>query len=269
MTDARDVNQASAQRIEMTRSSAMTPAIRTIQVRGMSCPECNTPLNSPLTGWAAIDAIPVLCDACATKHREETKQGDRARAIRVRVARLKQLGDLSEATASASFGESDAAIEGTNPEAWAAGRVWTPDAGNLYLWGRPGTGKSYLGRCLLHQMIQSGHDVAEVTARRVEKVAARFDEGAGTWLRWTQARLLLLDDIDKPKWNSGALAALWELLDTRASANLRTIVTANVGPREILAMLHEANVANESVADATLNRLRPLQVFKMVGGSNR
>jgi len=159
----------------------------------------------------------------------------------------------------------------TPPEAnavvWAKARAWD-FRHNVYLYGPVGTGKTHMAKCLLTKAQDAGLTRWNVSARRMVKTAALFQEGSA-WMETCRADVLLLDDVDKPRWTEDGLAALWELLDVRVAAKRKTIVTANMAPDKLRAYLRQRAPDNHSLVDAALDRMKPVIVLALTGASLR
>jgi len=216
--------------------------------------------------------LAVYCDDCAAHRHRAADRAERQSRLRNRFEDLLRRGHVGQELRRCAFRNSDPQVEALNPTAWAAVRRWRGKR-NLYVYGPTGVGKSFLARCCLNWSFQQGLTVADVSGRRFAKVSDTFAEGRGLFNAWKEATVLLLDDIDKAVWNADRVGALWELLDTRASARRHTLVTGNVSPAELLELLHASNtgpgVRNESIVDATLERLRPCETLRLHGESLR
>lgn len=215
---------------------------------------------------------------CAEQARREEERRENERQFRRQMkrgeySRLKQDGLLRDDFRDTCFKKSDPAIEALNPTAWAKGREWPMEA-NLCLYGSVGVGKSFLARCILYAAFMADCSVAELNARRFTKIVDRFDEGDGILDKWKSADFLLIDDVDKADWNFSRLTALLELLDHRAaSKSRRTIITCNLSPSELRTLFRacstKGEISNASLADATLDRMKPITTFEMKGDSQR
>lgn len=173
---------------------------------------------------------------------------------------------------AAAFQLSSESAEALNPAAWAQAREWNGNE-NVYIFGPVGTGKSFMALCMLQKKFQCGQRVGEVSAHRFAKATDRFDEGGRMLDAWKRVPFLFIDDMDKAAWNGERLAALWELLDERMVFRRRTIMTANVAARDLREMLRSqasrGSVSNYSLADATLDRMKPCATIELAGKSLR
>jgi len=167
----------------------------------------------------------------------------------------------------------DPDIRAINPDAWVASEGWSRKE-NAYIFGPVGVGKTYMANLMLYRFMFSqkyrfNNSVHIISARRLCKVSDRFDEGKGLLKHLEDADVLLLDDLDKGNWNTERLGALWELLDVRSAAKRSTIVTANVNPNDMRDVLRASTGGNTSLADATLDRMKPCITIQLNGKSQR
>ena len=258
----------------MTISKALVPAGPVVEALSKTCPECGVVMVLPKGAGARhfSDDLAVYCDDCADRRNLAMDRSARVARLRARFDALMARGLVGPELRRAAFRNSDTLVEALNPDAWATARRWR-GLRNLYIHGPTGVGKSFLARCCLNWAFQRGRAVAEVSGRRFTKVSDTFAEGRGLFQAWKEAELLLLDDIDKAAWNADRVGALWEVLDARAAARRRTLVTGNVTPAELLQLLREGNTGpglrNDATVDATLERLRPCDVLQLHGESLR
>jgi len=171
--------------------------------------------------------------------------------------------------------ECDPEIKAINPDAWTKFEEWNADR-NAYIFGPVGVGKTYMAHLMLRRVMSGlgnykvwSRNIAIVSARRFCKATDRFDEGKGLLQTLESASILLLDDLDKGNWNTERLGALWELLDVRSGAKRFTIVTANVSAKDIREVLRASTGGNTSLADATLDRMKPCLTIELNGRSQR
>lgn len=169
----------------------------------------------------------------------------------------------------------DPIIQTINPDGWEKSDAWKADC-NVYIFGPVGVGKTYMANLMLRRVLKGlgnyrayNRSISIISARRFCKVTDRFDEGKEVLPQLLSASILLFDDLDKGNWNAERLGALWELLDARSAAKRFTIITANVSARDIREVLRASTGGNTSLADATLDRMKPCLTIELAGSSQR
>lgn len=201
-----------------------------------------------------------LCPKCA---------GDAKRAAHFN--HLQELGFIR--VDLGSLGPSDPELEAGNRLAWNLAKTWDRSQ-NLWFYGPVGTGKSFSARHILKEVAGSTfQDVGETNMRSLPAAYTRFDKGNGIIDRWKEAKVLLIDDIDKATWNESAIMALFDLLedrhpDTRA-AERQTIVTSNVALPVLYERLQKISESNSSYVRGIFDRLNPCQSIELKGASHR
>tara|TARA_R110001592_G_scaffold4251_2_gene23824 strand:- start:1282 stop:1971 length:690 start_codon:yes stop_codon:yes gene_type:complete len=201
-----------------------------------------------------------LCQKCA----RDTKLSQHYTDLQEHGFTRGNLGEL---------GHSNPQFEAANPSAWDAARSWDRSK-NLWVFGPVGTGKSYLARCLLKRVCDSSfEDVGETNMRSLPAAYARFDKGGGVIDRWKEAQVLLIDDLDKARWNENSIMALFDLLEDRhpdtRSGDRRTIVTSNVALPVLYESLQKVSPSNSSYVRGIFDRLNPCQTVELKGASHR
>lgn len=247
----------------MTTNETTQSQAPTIPPVFSNCYECNHQVT-PETGKIYPDRFGnrrLLCQSCMAGVKEEVGRNRFVRLMNLRSDGLEVPADLLDI-------KSDPEIETKNPEAYAAARSWDGQS-SLFIHGPVGVGKTHIALCLLKKEFIHGYNVGIVSARRFCKTTDRFDEGGGILKKWNKTSLLLVDDLDKAVWTPERLGALWELFDIRRQEGLITIVTSNVPIQAIRAMLRDGTPGNLSLADATLDRLKPCTTIELKGGSLR
>lgn len=255
-----------------TESVLEKPMTMTTTSLSKACPGCGVVMlvEQPTGAFSFGADLEVYCDACHAKKIREHNNAERAIRLRERFSILKTRELVTQEFRVASFRASNPVIEAMNPEAWAQGRKWRANE-NIYIYGPTGVGKSYLARCCLKRVFQAERNVAEVSSRAFCKATDTFSEGRFT--EWKSVPALLLDDIDKATWTADRVGALWELMDARSSGKRMTIITGNVPPVDLRAILKEGvapgRSENATSADAALERLRPCLTIHLIGKSQR
>src|SRR5690606_21996048 len=98
---------------------------------------------------------------------------------------------------------------------------------NVWIRGEPGTGKTFLARCIAGVMLDRGLTVAELSGPTLCDIGVRYN--ASTMLApYARPSLLILDDIDKGAWENRVYHALFSLLEKRHEYGKRLVITANV-----------------------------------------
>lgn len=241
-----------------------------------TCPGCREEVivetNGNTPEW--LLTMPVWCDRCADARTAGFEREQRELQQRQRFDIALRAGLVPPELLNASWGSLDPEIEALNHSAWSQGRAWVESAGkNLFISGDIGTGKTTLARACLHEAFMAGASVAETNGRRLCKTADSYREGEGIFVRWAKVKYLLLDDIDKARWTLDRVDALWELLDARATAKLRTIMTSNPALPGLVKVL-QSNLArdgreNHSHVMAALDRMKPCVKLELTGKSLR
>jgi len=226
-----------------------------------------------------------LCPHCNIEmEHHDVKQAEECWALYKSVETAEQITaeliarcDVSPMFGKHTFKNSDREIMLENAIAWGQARSWVEsDATCFYLYGIPGTGKTYAARCVLHDaMVSSTRDnpyvsVVEISAYKMLKDAIGF----GPIVDYVNARLeqcqyLMIDDIDKPDWNPKSIAFLWNLLNERSNRGGRVIITTNVEPDKFRDIFSGAAIDNASRLDATIERLAPVTTAHFKGKTLR
>lgn len=109
-----------------------------------------------------------------------------------------------------------------------------------YLWGDPGTGKTWAAACAVRLAIEAQDPLGPITARLVatkallDEIKDGYDGGNGKALGDAKAVwLLALDDLGVERPTDWAIETLADLIDARTMAGLPTVVTSNYRIGEI------------------------------------
>lgn len=133
----------------------------------------------------------------------------------------------------------------TNAEAIAMAKWYikeypkAPERNGLYFYGGPGTGKTLLASIVARELIAAGHRVLfGDVPHLLKKMKDRFDVEARVTYddnitagmiqeKYTSVEVLVLDDIGAGNVTSWSIGVLYEIINDRINAGLRTIVTSN------------------------------------------
>ena len=112
---------------------------------------------------------------------------------------------------------------------------------NLFLYGAPGLGKTFLSACIARTVAEKGCSVvydtaANVFARFEEKKFLRYGEEARQagedTRRYLACDLLILDDLGSELTTQFTQSALYELINGRLVGGKRTVISSNLSMEE-------------------------------------
>lgn len=146
---------------------------------------------------------------------------------------------------------------------------WTEKSTSTYLYGDFGTGKTYVGRCILNYTLNLGRSAVEVNGTRLAgMLRQQFDQDK--LIEYCKHyRMLLVDDIDKAFWKEREIEGLWEIFEARSDRGLKTVITANVHPKEFRDMIAQGCGGNQTIAESLIQRLHPCLILEFKGESLR
>ena len=119
---------------------------------------------------------------------------------------------------------------------------------SMFFSGAPGTGKSFLAAATAFELCDRGEYVIYVTAGMLfscyeDDRFRRLEEARAEIRRWENCSVLIIDDLGTESASSQNAPSLYQLINTRAAANRRTILCAGFDPSE-LARRYSAPIAS-------------------------
>jgi len=236
------------------------------------CPDCNTTFqvsrDPELEGRFAemFSGLVLLCDECAQKRQDkEEKEREEARAQDLR-RRAYGRSYLPVDAETCTFKNSLADAEALNPEHWAWANGTNRD--NIWACGPPGVGKSWLSYCILNRTLNNGYMSMAISGPSLSALGRSYHSERDRVLNMTKhVQALLIDDIDKARWQEDGITLLWEVLDARQRSRKQTIITSNQAPEEFIKALRKTE--NTTYIPAILDRLNPCHRMVFQGASLR
>ena len=109
---------------------------------------------------------------------------------------------------------------------------------NLFLYGNPGLGKTFLSACIARTVSEQGYSVVydtagSIFARFEDQKFARDMEARDETRRYLNCDLLIVDDLGCELTTPFVQSALYTLINTRLSANKHTIISSNLTMDEV------------------------------------
>ena len=199
-----------------------------------ACPRCSD------TGWRGAVMCQCLKDLCA---QEQIKE----------LSKLLDLGEQSFDTFSLDvYSPSPWRGSGISPRenmemvyeiclnyAQKFGRFYF---NNLFLWGAPGLGKTFLSACIARTVSENGFSVVYDTAvnifsrfedRKFSRDAEDTREARDETRRYLSCDLLILDDLGSEMTTPFVQSALYTLINSRLTADRRTVISSNLSMEDV------------------------------------
>ncbi len=112
---------------------------------------------------------------------------------------------------------------------------------NLYLYGDPGLGKTFLSACIARVVSENGFSVVYDTAGNVfaafesQKFSRDGEDAREEINRYLNCDLLILDDLGSEMTTALVQATLYTLINSRLTAGRRTVISSNLNPDQVRA----------------------------------
>lgn len=216
----------------------------------------------------SIVRMPWHCAKCQFALQDEDTK--RRKAKRVFEARQASYGKdmLPSEAKSHVFSSSRADVESRNQHWWDRLRAWSAKV-NLWIYGAPGTGKTFLAHCLMNQRIeQHAQECGELSAFKLCDFSRRYN--VNDLLKpYIDVPILLIEDLDKSSWTNEGVSALWYVCDRRRAGKGATIITAQLDPPAWSNRVSAIAAGNKEIIINLLERLIPMERVMFQGESMR
>ena len=135
-----------------------------------------------------------------------------------------------------------------------------PTTRNLFLYGAPGLGKTFLSACIARVVSERGYSVVYDTAGNI---FARFEaqkfnrdpDARDETRRYLNCDLLIMDDLGCELTTQFTQSALYELINTRLISGKHTVISSNLTPDEV------ARRYSPQIASRLSGEYHPLHFF--------
>lgn len=109
---------------------------------------------------------------------------------------------------------------------------------NLFLYGAPGLGKTFLSACIARAVSEQGHSVVYDTAGNIfarfeDQKFGRDPEARDETRRYLNCDLLIVDDLGSELTTPLSQSSLYTVINTRLTSNKHTIISSNLSMDEV------------------------------------
>ena len=177
--------------------------------------------------------------------------------------------------AGKNFG--DYAVDGDNKVAvaWAKSAVNTPES--LYIWGEPGTGKTFLAAIMAQECLKRGRTVifADVPTL-LSELRGTFDKDSDANINdlmktLSEVELLILDDFGTEQPTQWSIERLYMIINERYNAEKPIVITSNYDLDKAARVMNRPKDGSEGVTGSRIaSRLGQMcRLLKLKGEDRR
>lgn len=135
---------------------------------------------------------------------------------------------------------------------------------NVWLTGKPGTGKTHMAKCAGNRHHVAGQRVELMRGPHIRTMSEMWARDREESLGNLYApELLIIDDLDKCVMTAKALEVFWSLMDVRYLWHRRTIITSNIDAKALMQMWMKVKDVNPTLVTAGLDRMNPCHQFTL------
>lgn len=169
----------------------------------------------------------------------------------------------------------DYEVDGDNKNSVA----WAKKLEGLYLFGRPGTGKTFLAAIMAQELLKQGKSVifGDVPTL-LDQLKGTFDSDSDSTLEQlmqtlSEVDVLILDDLGSETPTEWAVERLYLIVNNRYAAGKKLIVTSNYDPDAAEKRLNNPKAKGRSSEGVTgsriMSRIKQMCKLTILNGSDR
>lgn len=200
------------------------------------CGKCNTPKQCVVELFGQKRTVYCLCK-CEVEKRDGEKAEQERREKMQRIQRLRQTGFPESDMQSWTFERDD----GTNAKVTEIARNYVKHfdemlkrGKGLLLFGKVGTGKTFISACIANALIDAGHACLVTNFARLVNTIGGMFEGKQDYIdSLNRYDLLVIDDLASERDTEYMGEIVQNIIDSRYRAGLPLIITTNLTADEL------------------------------------
>ena len=200
------------------------------------CERCGTPRECIINVLGVERKVPCLCQ-CGKAQRDADEQAAK-KTENLRLIRDRRNDGFPDAEMKAWTFDKD---DGGNPELTAVAKQYTNNfhdmlkmGKGLLLYGEVGTGKTFMGACIVNEVINQGYTAhATNFARIVNAVNAHYEDRQDIYDELNGYDLLMIDDLAAERDTEYMQEVVFNVIDARCRNRKPLIVTTNLTAKEM------------------------------------
>ena len=200
------------------------------------CRKCGTPVQCRVNILGMEKVVPCLCK-CGKEEREAEEQGVKRVAAQRLMRERRNEGFADDRMKTWTFENDD----GANPDLTRTAKAYVENfhdmlamGKGLLFFGTVGTGKTYMGACIVNAIIDKGYTaLATNFGRIVNAVNGNFETRQDTYDTINGYDLLMIDDLAAERDTEYMNEIVFNVIDGRARVKKPLIVTTNLTADEL------------------------------------
>lgn len=224
------------------------------------CGKCHTPKQCEVEIFGKMRIVPCMCK-CA-KERYDAEEADfQRRQKMLKIEQLRKSGFPDSDMQCWTFEKDD----GSNAKISEVARkyvqnfdVMKKDGKGLLLFGKVGTGKTFISACIANALIDKGHACLVTNfARLVNTIGGMYDGKQDYIDSLNRFDLLVIDDLASERDTEYMGEIVQNIIDSRYRAHLPLIITTNLTSDELK---HPAEIRKQRIYSRLFEMCLPVEV---------
>lgn len=224
------------------------------------CGKCNTKKQCVVPIFGEEKTVYCLCQ-CAIQRREAERLEELRREKIQHIQRLRQLGFPDGEMQGWTFEKDD----GTNEKISEVARNYVKNfdemqkrGKGLLLFGKVGTGKTFISACIANALIDEGHACLVTNFARLVNTIGGMYEGKQDYIdSLNRFDLLVIDDLASERDTEYMGEIVQNIIDSRYRAGLPLIITTNLTSDELK---HPAEMRKQRIYSRLFEMCIPVEV---------